>query len=159
MNDALPNSPRRTRGFTLVEAMVALVVLGVGMLGIAGLYVTTLRSSGGAIYRMQAVNLATDMADRIRANRGANVAYNAAAADNNCYGVGAVDCAPAAMAANDLFVWQAQVAATLPSGNGVVGVVPGAAATDPFTYTITITWLGSGETAATQPSYVMTLQI
>jgi len=159
VNDVLPSSPRRTRGFTLVEAMVALVVLGVGMLGIAGLYVTTLRSSGGAIYRMQAVNLATDMADRVRANRGANLAYNAAAADNNCYGVGAVDCAPAAMAANDLFVWQAQVAATLPSGNGVVGVVPGAAATDPFTYTITITWLGSGETAATQPSYVMTLQI
>jgi type IV pilus assembly protein PilV len=150
---------RPMRGFTLVEAMVALVVLGVGMLGIAGLYVTTLRSSGGAIYRMQAVNLATDMADRIRANRGANLAYGGAAADNNCYGVGAVDCAPAAMAANDLFVWQAQVATTLPSGAGVVAVAPGAAATDPFTYTITITWLGSGETAATQPSYVMTLQI
>ena len=159
MNDVLPSSPRRARGFTLVEAMVALVVLGVGMLGIAGLYVTTLRSSGGAIYRMQAVNLATDMADRIRANRGANVAYNAAAANNNCYGVGAVDCAPPLMAANDLFVWQAQVAATLPSGNGAVAVLPGATANDPFTYTITITWLGSGETAATQPSYVMTLQI
>ena len=150
---------RSMRGFTLVEAMVALVVLGVGMLGIAGLYVTTLRSSGGAIYRMQAVNLATDMADRIRANRGANLAYGGAAANNNCYGVGAVDCAPAAMAANDLFVWQAQVATTLPTGAGVVAVVPGAAATDPFTYTITITWLGSGETVATQPSYVMTLQI
>ena len=159
MSGVRPGLNRRMRGFTLVEAMVALVVLGVGMLGIAGLYVTTLRSSGGAIYRMQAVNLATDMADRIRANRGANVGYNAAAADNNCYGVGAVDCAPAAMAANDLFVWQAQVVATLPSGNGVVAVVPGAAATDPFTYTITITWMGSGETAATQPSYVMTLQI
>jgi type IV pilus assembly protein PilV len=144
---ALGQSLRRTRGFTLIEAMVALVVLSVGMLGIAGLYVTTLRSSGGAIYRMQAVNLATDMADRVRANRG------------NCYGTGSVDCAPAAMAANDLFVWQAQVIATLPSGNGVVAVAPGAAATDPFTYTITITWLGSGETAATQPSYVMTLQI
>ena len=159
MNGALANSTLRTRGFTLIEAMVALVVLSVGMLGIAGLYVTTLRSSGGAIYRMQAVNLATDMADRIRANRGANLAYNAAAADNNCYGAGSVDCAPAAMAANDLFVWQAQVIATLPSGNGVVAVAPGVAATDPFTYTITITWRGSGETAATQPSYVMTLQI
>ena len=54
---------RRQQGFSLVEAMVALVVLSVGMLGIAGLYVTTLRSGGGAIYRMQAVNLAADLAD------------------------------------------------------------------------------------------------
>ena len=78
--------------------MVALVVLAVGMLGIAGLYVTTLRSGGGAIFRMQAVNLAADLADRIRANRGANVAYQGAAANNNCYGTGSVDCAPALMA-------------------------------------------------------------
>ena len=154
-----PSFRRHVRGFTLVEVMVALVVLGVGMLGIAGLYVTTLRSSGGAIYRMQAVNLAGDMADRIRANRGANVAYGGPSADNNCYGAGSVDCAPALMAANDLFVWQAQVAATLPSGNGAVTVNPGAAPTDPFIYTITITWQGSGETGATQPSYVMSLQI
>ena len=149
----------RAAGFTMVEAMVALVVLAVGMLGIAGLYVTTLRSGGGAIYRTQAVNLASDLADRIRANRTANLAYLGAAANNNCYGTGAVDCTPAAMAANDLLVWQNQVAAILPSGNGVVNVAAGAAATDPFTYTITITWLGSGDNAASPPSYVMTLQI
>ena len=159
MKNALPHPRRLARGFTLVEAMVALVVLAVGMLGIAGLYVITLRSGGGAIYRMQAVNLATDMADRIRANRGANVAYNNAPADNNCYGAGSVDCAPLLMAANDLLVWQNQVVATLPSGNGVVNVQPGAAATDPFIYTITITWQGAGETAVSQPSYVLTLQI
>jgi len=64
MSSATLLSQRRARGFTLVEAMVALVVLAVGMLGIAGLYVTTLRSGGGAIYRMQAVNLAADLADR-----------------------------------------------------------------------------------------------
>jgi type IV pilus assembly protein PilV len=150
---------RRQSGFTMVEAMVALVVLAVGMLGIAGLYVTTLRSGGGAIYRFQAVNLASDLADRIRANRTANVAYLGPAADNNCYGAGAVDCAPALMAANDLLVWQNQVAAMLPAGNGVVNVVAGAVATDPYTYTITITWVGSGDTAASAPSYVLTLQI
>jgi len=144
---------RRARGFTLVEAMVALVVLAVGMLGIAGLYVTTLRSGGGAIFRMQAVNLAADLADRIRSNRGANVAYAGAAANNNCYGTGSVDCAPALMAANDLFVWQQQVAAILPGGNAVVTVV-GAAA--PFTYGIQINWTESGGVAA---SYQLTLQI
>lgn len=159
MRRALSQMPRRADGFTMVEAMVALVVLAVGMLGIAGLYVTTLRSGGGAIYRMQAVNLASDMADRIRANRSANLAYLGPAADNNCYGAGSVDCAPALMAANDLLVWQTQIAAILPSGTGGVNVVAGAAATDPFTYTITITWLGSGDTAGNPPSYVMTLQI
>ena len=156
---ALLQSRRPMRGFTLIEAMVALVVLAVGMLGIAGLYVMTLRSGGGAIYRMQAVNLASDLADRIRANRGANVSYAGVAADNNCYGAGSVDCAPGLMAANDLFVWQNQVVATLPNGNSAVTVTPGAAVTDPFIYTITITWQGAGETAATQPSYVLTLQI
>jgi type IV pilus assembly protein PilV len=143
----------------MVEAMVALVVLAVGMLGIAGLYVTTLRSGGGAIYRMQAVNLASDMADRIRANRLANIGYMGPAANNNCYGLGAVDCAPNQMAANDLLVWQNQVAAILPSGSGTLNVAAGAAATDPYTYTITITWLGAGDKATSAPSYVMTLQI
>jgi len=81
------------------------------------------------------------------------VAYAGAAANNNCYGTGAVDCAPAQMAANDLFVWNQQVAAILPAGNGLVAVA-GAAA--PFTYTITINWTESGGVAT---SYVLTLQI
>jgi type IV pilus assembly protein PilV len=148
-------SAHRQQGFSLVEVMVALVVLAVGMLGIAGLYVTTLKSGGGAIYRMQAVNLATDLADRIRVNRLANVQYAAAAANNNCYGAGSVDCTPAQMAANDLFVWLAQVQDPniLPGGNGAV-VVNGAAA--PYTYQITVSWTEQGGTAM---SYVLTLQI
>jgi type IV pilus assembly protein PilV len=155
----MSHAGRREHGFTMVEAMVALVVLAVGMLGIAGLYVTTLRSGGGAIYRMQAVNLASDMADRIRANRTANLAYLNAPANNNCYGAASVNCGPTAMAANDLLVWQAQVATILPSGNGAVNVVPGAVLTGPYIYTITITWLGAGDSAASPPTYVMTLQI
>ncbi len=153
MNPGALCCKRRARGFTLVEAMVALVVLAVGMLGIAGLYVTTLKSGGGAIYRMQAVNLAGDLADRIRANRGATISYMGAAADNNCYGAASVNCAPALMAANDLFVWNQQIALILPGGNGAV-VVNGAA--PPFTYIITINWTESGGAAM---SYVLTLQI
>jgi type IV pilus assembly protein PilV len=143
----------RQRGFTMIEAMVALVVLSVGMLGIAGLYVSTLRAGGGAIYRMQAVNLASDLGDRIRANRTANLAYAGAAANNNCYGAGAVNCTPALMAANDLLVWQQQIAAILPGGAGVVAV-NGAAV--PYSYQITISWTETGGITST---YRLTLQI
>jgi type IV pilus assembly protein PilV len=152
------NAPvAKQHGFTLVEAMVALVVLSVGMLGIAGLYVTTLRSGGGAIYRMQAVNLVSDLADRIRANRNANLAYLGAPANNNCYGAGAAVCTPQQMATNDLLVWQAQVVATLPGGIGAINsVVADPGSTTLFTYTITVNWTESGGGAA---SYILNVQI
>lgn len=145
------------KGFTLVEAMVALVVLAVGMLGIAGLYVTSLRSGGGAIYRMQAVNLASDLADRIRSNPGANVAYAGAGIDNNCYGAAPALCAPAAMAANDLFVWNAQLANILPNGAGVVNAVPVPGSANLYTYTIIVSWNEPGVNAPL--TYTLTLQI
>ena len=141
-------------GFTLVEVLVALVVLSVGMLGIAGLYVITLQSGGTAIYRTQAVNLASDMADRIRANRNAGAAYAAGASGAlTCVGAGAVDCAPADMAADDLLQWNTELAATLPSGNGTVAVA-GAAA--PLTYTITVSWSEPGQD--TPNTYTMSVE-
>ncbi len=155
MHASLP-ARARERGFTLVEAMVALVVLAVGMLGIAGLYVSTLRSGGSAISRLQAVNFAADMADRIRANRLANVAYAGAAANNNCYGAGAAVCTPQQLAANDLLVWQAQVTRVLPGGAATVtgvALVPGTA--NLFTYVITVSWT---ETDGTNPSCVLNIQ-
>ena len=69
------SAPRRNiRGITMVESLVALVVTSVGMLGIAGLYVTGIKAGRSALLRTQAVNLASDMADRIRANRRAVMA-------------------------------------------------------------------------------------
>jgi type IV pilus assembly protein PilV len=141
-------------GFTLVEVLVALVVLSVGMLGIAGLYVMTLQSGGTAIYRTQAVNLASDMADRIRANRNAGAAYAAGASGSlTCVGAGAVDCSPADLAADDVLQWQTELAATLPNGNGDVAVA-GAAA--PLTYTITVSWSEPGQ--ETPVSYTMSVE-
>ena len=69
------SSRRRERGITMVESLVALVILSVGMLGIAGLYVTGIKAGRSALLRTQAVNLASDMADRIhpRLSRAASV--------------------------------------------------------------------------------------
>ena len=144
----------RARGFSIVESLVALVVLAVGMLGVASLYVVTLRSSGSAISRMQAVNLASDLADRIRANRMAREAYEGAAADEGCVDAAAF-CSPAEMAAHDLFLWNAQLAATL--GQTAEGTVEVEGAGTLRSYTITVTWNEPGE--AEELSYALRMQI
>src|SRR5688572_28968217 len=91
---SLVNS-RRDRGFTMVEMLVALVVLSVGMLGVAGLFVVSLRSGGTANSRMQAVNLVSDMTDRIRSNRRAGDVYTRTEGlDRGCTGGDAADCTP-----------------------------------------------------------------
>jgi type IV pilus assembly protein PilV len=133
MNNTFEN---RQRGFGLIEALVALVVVSVGMIGIAALYGQGLGAGRTAVYRTQAVNLAADMADRIRVNRRGDSDYGGAAADNSCDPGGDTNCTPAEMAAHDLFTWQAQVAALLPGGVGAVQYV----GTTPPTYTIQVTW-------------------
>jgi type IV pilus assembly protein PilV len=131
----------RELGFSLIEAMVSLVVLSVGMIGIAALYGQGLGAGRTALYRTQAVNLAADMADRIRVNRRGGSNYGGGAAPNGCDPGGGVNCTPAQMAAHDLFVWQAQVANTLPGpGVGVVQYT----GTTPATYTIRVTWTEVG---------------
>lgn len=149
---------RSQRGFTMVEVLVALVVLGVGLLGIASLYVVTLRTSGGAIYRMQAVNLASDLGDRIRANRNAGSAYagSAAATADTCAGPDK-NCSAAAMAAHDLYTWQEQIANTLPGDP--TGTVTVNTATTPWTYEIAITWLEASDAESNRQQYVMRMQL
>jgi type IV pilus assembly protein PilV len=140
----------------MVETLVALVVLCVGMLGIAGLYVISLRSGSSAIIRMQAVNMASDMADRIRANRNAGTAYAGAAASNGttCLGASAT-CNPVQMAQHDLFVWRMQIAAALPPN--ATGTVAVDESTTPDTYSITLSWIEPGQSSSL--SYTLRLQI
>lgn len=137
-------TPRTQQGFGLIESLVALVVVSVGMIGIAALYGQGLSASRTALYRTQAVNLASDMADRIRLNRVAGAAYAGAAADNDCEPGGAA-CTPAEMAAHDLFVWGGDLAQQLPSGAGAVTFT----ANVPPTYTIQVTWQEVGLGAIT----------
>lgn len=134
-----PTPMHAQRGFSLIEAMVALLVLSVGLIGIAALHTQGLSASRTALYRTTAVNLAADMADRIRVNRIAGAAYNNAAAVHNCV---TADCSPEDLAENDLSVWEALVDASLPDGAGEVTADTG---TDPTTYTIDVTWNEAGD--------------
>lgn len=137
------STPITQHGYSMVEVLVALVVLSVGLLGIAGLYVITLKSGSSAIFRMQAVNLASDMAERIRANRGAIDSYEGAAA--TAVGCGSSACDPSVMAAQDLFFWQGQISQALPgTTSGAISV--SGSGTDPRDVQIQVKWTEPGGT-------------
>jgi type IV pilus assembly protein PilV len=121
---------RSQRGTTLIETLVALVVLSIGLLGIAALQMTSLRNNRGAHLRSQAATLAYDIVDRMRANRS-----NAIDPGVLPYVV-ALGSAPtgATVAALDLQSWKATLALTLPGGDGSI-VQP-----TPTTVVVTVTW-------------------
>ena len=127
----------------MVEVLVALVVLAIGLLGIAALYLNSLQSGRTAIYRTQAITLAADLSDRIRMNRTAQAAYATLFADAEvavaaCTTTGG--CSDADLAATDLFNWKAEIADQLPNGEGQVAVTLPAAAGEPATYVVTVRW-------------------
>lgn len=82
------------KGVGLVEVLVALLILAVGILGFVALQYRAVEATSEAINRVQAMNIARDMAERIRANRDGLAAYetqigtdsatNQAAASKNC---------------------------------------------------------------------------
>jgi type IV pilus assembly protein PilV len=132
---------KTSKGFSLVEVLIALIVMSVGMLGIAGLYVQSMQAGRSSMLRHHAVNLAGDIADRIRANPTAGAAYAAAAgANNNCVAQN-TDCDIAEMAANDIFLWQQQANDFLPPmGDGSQQVIIVFNAGTPPSYQITVRW-------------------
>lgn len=142
------------KGFSLVEVLIALVIMSVGMLGIAGLYVQSMQAGRTSMFRHHAVTLAGDVADRIRANPTATNAYAASTgANNNCV-LGGVNCSPTQMAANDIFLWKIQAQDTLPSGDVTIVLTPAAGAIPPI-YQITISWNEPGQV----PTYVINVPV
>ncbi len=128
------NSPRYagsySGGFTLLEVMVALVVMSVGLLSLAGMQVIGLRTNHSAYMRTQATILSYDIVDRMRANIGVPGGYGVQGGDydqptvSGSAGVEHTACeAPTGscqMAEHDLFKWNQAIADALPNGVGVI---------------------------------------
>lgn len=110
MNNVERPARIRQRGFSLIEALIALVVLSIGLLGIAALQTQSLLQSRNAFLTSQATSLAQDMADRIRANpQGSyNLAEGADAPSGD------------SLAANDMRGWLADIATTLPESSAEI---------------------------------------
>jgi type IV pilus assembly protein PilV len=123
------------RGFTLLEALVALVVLSAGLLGMAALHAQALSLGRAAQLRSHAVDLAADMAERIRASRNERDAYGATGLDAGSVGSGGSEhvacdgaigedaigeesdaCPPVPSMASELLRWRQEARRLLPAG-------------------------------------------
>lgn len=141
--------PGRQSGMTLIEILVTVIVLSIGLLGMASLTVGSLKNNQGAFLRTQATILAYDMADRMRSNTAEAISgsYNNASTTNapaapNC---GANGCTGAERVAADIRAWKQQIEgasgnmAMLPGGEGAIS--GGGGPTDAGNaFAITITW-------------------
>ncbi|HVL55464.1 MAG TPA: type IV pilus modification protein PilV [Burkholderiaceae bacterium] len=146
------------RGFSLLEAMIASLVIAVGLLGIARMQGVSLANTQSASQRSVAIARAYDLADRMRANQAAVRAgdYLRAPQDFGCRAVhydhrhaAPAACTPAQLAQDDLADWAAALAAELPGAAWTLCIDgtpddgdPGAPACDGAgtSYTVKIWW-------------------
>ena len=146
---------KQQHGFSLVEVLIALIIMSVGMLGIATLFVQSMQAGRTSMFRHHAVTMAGDVADRIRANPRAGAAYEGLGADTGCVGTGH-DCNEAARAAHDILLWGAQAGESLP--NGTVTITYNDVVTPPE-YTIRIDWDEPGEDPNAPLNYTITIPV
>lgn len=131
-----PKSKRAQRGFSLVEVLIALVVLSIGLLGLAALQSVSLRVGHDSYQRTQATMLAYDIVDRMRANPAGFAAgkYNAVTVStsggNDCV---STTCTTDQLADYDIKTWHSVLAAKLAQGQGTIEI-------SGTTRTVTILW-------------------
>ncbi len=143
----------RQRGFSLVEVMVALVIVSVGALGMAGLQTVTLRNNNNAMLESQAATLAQDLIERVRANPTGDYAtnFNTAVAATTCTGE-AANCDVDTMASYDLMAWKCSLGSVASAciASGFVGQLPsgsGSVVVAGNIFTISIRWFDAASNA------------
>lgn len=106
---------QRQTGSTLIEVLISILIVAIGLLGYAGLLLSTQKKNSDAYFRTQVTLMASDMLESMRVNRAAALQGN--------YNI-AIGSTPggAGLAGTDLARWKANLAQGLPAGNGSVAV-------------------------------------
>lgn len=151
------------RGFTLLEVLIALLIFSLGLLGVAGLMVVSVKTNNSAYLRTQASFLAQSMADRMRANTGKTNSYNgdydaSTAGDPPCE----TGCTPDQLVERDRASWSQQLVSSLPNptanincvGNPLGTPATSGASTYDGICTFTIKWTEAALEVAEDPAAV-----
>ncbi len=143
------------QGVSLIEVLVAVVILSIGLLGLAGLQAGGMRVGQGAMYRGLAAQYAYDMADRMRANMAAAKAGSYSLSLGATYPVTLSGTA----VTNDVNDWMTRMRTVLPAADGSIAVSGNTA-------TITVQWddrrasvRDANPSAAQTAQFVVTTQL
>lgn len=120
----------RQRGISLIESLVAIVVMALGIMGILGVQMRTLSDTSTSVRRAQAVRLIEDLGERMKTNPSALANLNTYVSNfaaTPSVGSCATGCSPALLAAYDLAVWKRTVRENLPLGKASIFLAPGEA--------------------------------
>ena len=115
------NLRKHQAGMLLIEVLVTIVIVSFGLLGVAGIILNSLKVNESSYTRAQAVWLANDIIDRMRANRGA--AEGATLPYNVALGSACLVTDPTPVPGKDVNQWLCAIANTLPTGQGSVNLV------------------------------------
>ncbi len=141
---------KHEQGFSMLEVLIAMLIILIGILGTAGIQMLAVQSTGWAQYQSQAALLASSMGAAMRQN----TAYWAVTAPSSTITIngtsisptiaagtcGSGVCSPSEQAGYDLSNWGSAVAKALPSGTATVDCPN---TNTPVTCTLTITWNAS----------------
>lgn len=122
-----PAAARLQRGVSLIESLVAIVVMALGILGILGVQMRTLSDTSTSVRRAQAVRLIEDLGERMKTNPNALANLNTYVSNFAAIptvGSCATGCNPTQLATYDLAVWKRTVQENLPMGKASIFVPP-----------------------------------
>jgi len=102
---------RKQTGFSLLEVLISIVVLAIGLLGLAALQTTSLKNNHSAQYRTTATVLSYDIIDRMRLNQTADYSLTLAATPSG-----------ATLKDTDLLAWTTSLSNELPAGDGAIAI-------------------------------------
>ncbi len=140
---------RNDRGFSMLEALLAIAVLSVGLLGAAAMLLDSLRNSADALHRLGATQLARDMADRIRANPHGRAHYDTRTAVEPVADCAARGCDAAERAAADRIGFASAARALFAHHHFTASVEfePAIGPAAPERYVITLRWRDARDAA------------